>query len=188
MAGGALRVSETDDLVAALSPVADAFRGLGISFYVGGSIASTFHGAIRSTMDVDLVCDLTPELVDAFVGTFGTDFYVSAAAVRDAVQRRSCFNLIHMPTAYKVDVRPWKPSVSVVRSACQWPPPRIRSSASSSGFGLPTRHRNGSGGMSAGLWTCTDHGSTGNTCSRWRSPSGSAICFRNCFRSADACC
>ena len=104
MAGGALRVSETDDLVAALSPVADAFRGLGISFYVGGSIASTFHGAIRSTMDVDLVCDLTPELVDAFVGTFGTDFYVSAAAVRDAVQRRSCFNLIHMPTAYKVDV------------------------------------------------------------------------------------
>jgi hypothetical protein len=88
-------VSETDDLVAALSPVADAFRGLGISFYVGGSIASTFHGAIRSTMDVDLVCDLPPELDDAFV---------SASAVRDAVQRRSCFNLIHMPTAYKVDV------------------------------------------------------------------------------------
>lgn len=97
-------MSETDDLVAALSPVADAFRELGISFYVGGSIASTFHGAVRSTMDVDLVCDLTPDLVDAFVGTFGTDFYVSAAAVRDAVQRRSCFNLIHMPTAYKVDV------------------------------------------------------------------------------------
>ena len=51
-------MSEVDDLVAALTPVAAAFDRLGIRHYIGGSVASTMHGAIRSTMDVDVVCDL----------------------------------------------------------------------------------------------------------------------------------
>ncbi len=97
-------MSEGDDLLAALAPVAQAFRRLGVRYYVGGSVASAFHGAIRSTMDVDLICDLSEADVAAFLGSFGAEFYMSPAAVRDAVQRKSCFNLIHMPTAYKVDV------------------------------------------------------------------------------------
>ena len=97
-------MSDGDDLIAALTPVSEALRRLGVRHYVGGSVASTFHGAIRSTMDVDLVCDLGSDDVAAFVEFFGEEFYVSPAAVRDAVQRKSCFNLIHMPTSYKVDV------------------------------------------------------------------------------------
>jgi hypothetical protein len=97
-------VSETDDLVAALAPVSNALRRLGVAHYVGGSIASTFHGAIRSTMDVDLVCDLTIEKVDEFLAAFHDDFYVSGPAVREAVARHGCFNVIHLPTAFKVDV------------------------------------------------------------------------------------
>jgi hypothetical protein len=61
-------MSEADDLVAALAPVAAAFRDVGARHYVGGSVASTIHGAIRSTMDVDLVCDLRVEQVDSFLG------------------------------------------------------------------------------------------------------------------------
>ena len=49
---------ETDDLIAALSPVVAAFNDLKIPHYVGGSIASSIHGAIRSTMDIDLVCEM----------------------------------------------------------------------------------------------------------------------------------
>jgi hypothetical protein len=97
-------MSEVDDLVAVLTPVAAAFDRLGVRHYIGGSVASTMHGAIRSTMDVDVVCDLRADQVDAFLAAFGGDFYVSEAAVRQAVERRSCFNLIHLPTAYKVDV------------------------------------------------------------------------------------
>lgn len=97
-------MSDVDDLIAALEPVAAAFRRLGVSFYVGGSVASTYHGAIRSTMDVDLVCDLQNHHIAAFVSAFGPDCYLSEAAVRDAVERRSCFNVIHLPTAFKVDV------------------------------------------------------------------------------------
>ena len=93
-------MSDVDDLVAALEPVATALGRLGVGFYVGGSVASTYHGAIRSTMDVDLVCELRSEQVAAF----GPEGYVSEPAVRDAVERRSCFNVIHLPTAFKVDV------------------------------------------------------------------------------------
>jgi hypothetical protein len=97
-------VSDVDDLVSALAPVADALRQLGVGFYIGGSVASTYHGAIRSTMDVDLVCELRADQIAAFVAMFGPDCYVSETAVRHAVERRSCFNVIHLPTAFKVDV------------------------------------------------------------------------------------
>ncbi len=97
-------MGDTDDIIAALSPVTAVFRKLGVGHYVGGSVASTFHGAIRSTLDVDVVCDLRTDQVDAFLSAFDDDFYVSGSAVRDAVNRRSSFNLIHLPTSFKVDV------------------------------------------------------------------------------------
>ena len=101
---GATNLSDTDDLVDALAPVVDAFHKLKIRHFVGGSVASSFHGATRSTMDVDVVCELTDEKVSSFVNSFDLDFYRSEAAVRDAVRRKSCFNLIHLPTSFKVDV------------------------------------------------------------------------------------
>ena len=75
-------MSEADDILAALAPVVAAFDGLGVRHYIGGSVASTMHGAIRSTMDVDVVCDLRADQVEAFLAAFGADVYVSHAAVR----------------------------------------------------------------------------------------------------------
>jgi len=97
-------LSETDDLVDALSPVVAAMRTLEIPHYVGGSVASSFHGATRSTMDVDVVCELTDGQVSSFAALFNRDFYISEPAVRDAVSRKSCFNLIHLPTSFKIDI------------------------------------------------------------------------------------
>lgn len=97
-------MSDTADLLAALTPVAAVLERLGVRHYVGGSVASSVHGAIRSTMDVDLVCELRSDQIEHFLAAFGVDFYVSRQAVQQAVERRSCFNLIHLPTAYKVDV------------------------------------------------------------------------------------
>jgi hypothetical protein len=97
-------LSALDDLVAALAPVVSAFRDLRIRFYIGGSVASSFHGAARSTMDVDLVCEMAEDQIPHFVSRFDATFYLSEAAIRDAVRRKSCFNLIHLPTSFKVDV------------------------------------------------------------------------------------
>lgn len=97
-------MSDTDDLVDALGPVVKIFRELDVPHFVGGSIASSFHGATRSTMDVDLVSELTEDKVAAFVARLDDDFYRSESAIRDAVRRKSCFNLIYLPTSFKVDV------------------------------------------------------------------------------------
>ena len=97
-------MNSSDDLVAALAPVITALDTAGISYCVGGSVASSFHGAARSTMDVDLLCEMTPAHIVRFLACFDHDFYVSDSAVREAVRRRSCFNLIHLPTSFKVDI------------------------------------------------------------------------------------
>lgn len=100
----AFPMSDTDDLVDALDPVLKAFRELGVRHFIGGSVASSFHGATRTTMDVDVVCELLEREIPRFVAMLGDVYYVSEPAIRDAVRRRSCFNLIHLPTSFKVDV------------------------------------------------------------------------------------
>lgn len=97
-------MSDADDLVLALRPVAHALQSLGVRFYVGGSVASSFHGAVRSTMDVDLVCELAEADVPLLLRRLGDDYFASEPAIRDAIRRKSCFNLIHLPTSFKVDV------------------------------------------------------------------------------------
>ncbi len=67
-------MSEADDLRAALGPVTEAFRRLDIPFFVGGIVASSFHGEIRSTMDVDLVCSIREADAIEFVNQLGDDF------------------------------------------------------------------------------------------------------------------
>jgi hypothetical protein len=55
-------------------------------------------------MDVDVVCELREEQISRFIESFDEDFYISEPAVRDAVANKSCFNMIHMPTSYKIDL------------------------------------------------------------------------------------
>jgi len=97
-------MSELDDLVAALAQVKHAFESLGIRYFVGGSVASSYHGAPRSTMDIDLVAEMTSEQVTFFVDLVSSEYYASVPAIQDAIKRKSCFNLIHNATSFKVDV------------------------------------------------------------------------------------
>lgn len=97
-------MSDPNEMVAALKPVAEALSLLRIPYYVGGSVASSYHGAVRSTMDIDIVCQMREEQVGPFVSQFNDTFYVSELAIRQAVRRRSCFNLIHFETSFKVDI------------------------------------------------------------------------------------
>jgi len=89
---------------AALAPVATAFESLGVPYYIGGSIASVHHGVPRSTMDIDVVAGLGPEHVDRFIASLDDDYYVDPTAMHRAVEARTSFNLIHLPTMFKVDV------------------------------------------------------------------------------------
>lgn len=97
-------LSPNDDLVTALREVVRALDLLGVRYFIGGSVASSYHGAVRSTMDVDLVSEISETHVSKFLSEIGTDYYASEPAIKDAIRRRSCFNLIHLPTSFKVDV------------------------------------------------------------------------------------
>lgn len=75
-----------------------------VPYVIGGSVASTVHGLVRTTMGVDLVAELEQQHVSPFVSALSNQFYVDEASVRQAIQRRTSFNLIHLETMVKVDV------------------------------------------------------------------------------------
>jgi hypothetical protein len=92
------------DPVALALILARILEQLGVRYCVGGSVASSVYGEVRTTLDVDFVADLDPRHVDAFVAAVETDFHVVDEAIRRAIDDRSSFNLIHEETLVKADV------------------------------------------------------------------------------------
>ncbi len=84
--------------------VAQTLEEIGIPYAVGGSLASSMHGVMRSTLDVDIIADLQPEHVRPLLEAFSQEFYADEEAIRDAIRRRGSFNLIHFETSFKVDI------------------------------------------------------------------------------------
>ena len=97
-------MDERDEYLAALTPLIDLLNRLGIAWYVGGSVASTVHGRFRATNDVDMIADLRAEHTEALRVALDADHYVDEDSIRDAVRRRSSFNLLHFGTGLKIDV------------------------------------------------------------------------------------
>lgn len=84
--------------------VTHTFESLEILYAVGGSLASSLHGVMRSTLDVDIVADMKLEHIPLLVSALSKEFYADDEMMRDAIAHRSSFNLIHYETAFKVDV------------------------------------------------------------------------------------
>jgi hypothetical protein len=78
---------------------------LGIAYAIGGSVASSLHGASRMTNDADLTVEPFFGKENLFLASFAApEFYVSPDALRDALARRSTFNILHPATGYKIDL------------------------------------------------------------------------------------
>ena len=95
--------ADFDPITIALQ-VARQLDALGIAYTVGGSIAASFAGEPRSTLDIDIVAALTEAQIPALVADLEREFYVDAAALRRAVRDRSSANLIHQSSQLKVDL------------------------------------------------------------------------------------
>ncbi len=92
------------DILVAAQQVADAFQQLGVSYYIGGSIASSVYGLPRSTMDIDIVADIEPKHVHAFTKMLEPSYYIDENMIREAIEYCSSFNIIHLETMLKIDV------------------------------------------------------------------------------------
>src|SRR2546423_1373697 len=90
--------------VQALGPVLAELNRLGVRHCVGGSVASSVHGAVRSTLDDDLAAELDEPAARRLVAALNDDYYVSETAALEAIRRRSCFNLVHLATGFKIDI------------------------------------------------------------------------------------
>jgi len=90
--------------VAVTLRVIEVLEQLGVRYLIGGSLASTFHGEPRSTLDSDLIAELQPGHIRPLVQALEAEFYISESAVREAVQGHRSFNLIHFDSMFKVDI------------------------------------------------------------------------------------
>ena len=95
MRGDALRVTLL---------VTQALENLGISYAVAGSLSSSLHGVMRSTLDVDIVADLRLDHLQPLLAALSKEFYADDEMMRYAIQHRGSLNLIHYETSFKVDI------------------------------------------------------------------------------------
>jgi hypothetical protein len=95
---------------ALLRTIVETFDAIGIPHMVVGSFASTVYGEPRSTLDLDLVIDPSADQLDRLLASLDPErFYVDVDTAREALKRRSMFNVIEIPTAWKLDLVIRKP-------------------------------------------------------------------------------
>lgn len=84
--------------------VTGVLEALGVPYLIGGSLASTLYGMVRSTQDADIVAQMLPEHLQPFVTELQDEFFVDDEMIAEAIQWHSSFNIIHRETMFKVDV------------------------------------------------------------------------------------
>lgn len=87
-----------------LAELAGRLEAAGIPYMVTGSHASSYHGQPRATQDVDFVIDPSARQLDEFLSLLGDPYYVSPEAAREALRRRSLFNVILFAEGWKADL------------------------------------------------------------------------------------
>lgn len=88
-----------------LRHVVGVLEKLGLRYLVTGSVVTIFFGEPRVTNDIDIVVALPIERISDFLDAFPEDeFYLSEAAIREAVKASGQFNIIHPASGLKVDV------------------------------------------------------------------------------------
>jgi len=95
---------ETTNILLVLKPFIKVLNELSISYYIGGSIASSVFGLPRSTMDIDIIADIKISHIPHLKKQLENEFYIDEDMIKDAINRISSFNLIHLETAMKIDV------------------------------------------------------------------------------------
>jgi hypothetical protein len=96
----------TDPLALALSQLTPVLEALGIRYAVVGSLASSAHGVYRATADGDLLALLAPGQAVRLAKALGCSWYADVEIIERAVRDRRSFNVIHIPTAQKIDIFP----------------------------------------------------------------------------------
>jgi len=92
------------DAITVTVQVTKVLEKLGVSYFIGGSLASTLYGMVRTTQGSDVIANLRIEHLVPFTHALEGEFYLDDEMIANAIIRRSSFNIIHRESMSKVDV------------------------------------------------------------------------------------
>lgn len=84
--------------------VTQVLEKLSIPYFIGGSLASTLYGMVRTTQDADIVAIMQPKHLQPFVLALQDEFYMDDEMIAESIQHHSSFNIIHRESMFKVDI------------------------------------------------------------------------------------
>ena len=84
--------------------VTGVLEKLGVPYLIGGSLASTLYGMVRTTQDSDIITGMRPENIQHFIAALQDEFFIDEEIIADSIQHNSSFNIIHRESMFKVDV------------------------------------------------------------------------------------
>jgi hypothetical protein len=87
-----------------LEGFADILERLGIDYAVGGSMASSVYGKVRFTQDADITVEPFMSQAEKLFELLKPQYYISKEAMYQALRQHSSFNVIHLESAFKIDV------------------------------------------------------------------------------------
>ncbi len=96
-------MSEPDEYLV-LKQLADALDDFKVNYAIGGSIASSLYGKVRFTQDADITVAPFGDRAEQLYNVLKEDFYISEDAMNQAISNRGSFNIIHLKSAFKIDI------------------------------------------------------------------------------------
>jgi hypothetical protein len=119
-------MSQAGEDVEVLRRVVGVLDALGIPYALGGSMASSIYGVMRTTQDADLTVEPFVGREQALADSFDETHYVSVPAIQEAVRNRTSFNIIDTSIGFKIDLfvrkdRPFEVSAMGRRVAMSLP-------------------------------------------------------------------
>ena len=94
----------------AIIPIIAALKLLGVTYYLSGAITSSFYGILSTALEaapaetLRIVANLQPEHIQPFSAFLANSYDINTHAVRDAIQQKSLFNLIHLESILPIDI------------------------------------------------------------------------------------
>lgn len=89
-----------------LRPLSVVLNALRLPFVVVGSTASSARGIPRFTKDIDLIVRIGAIQAERLASALGKEWYAEPDQIRQSIQNGRSFNVIHIPSSWKIDLFP----------------------------------------------------------------------------------